>query len=248
MFIFSISLAYADESENFNKRLVDIENKTQYIKDNLDNNISVIEKISQSTLTTANTTIVTLGVMFGIIGLCGAIGTFIGIRSIRDIKKITKDAQNDLTIAQKEAQRTSFVIRAVHEIIYAEQLTNITIKTAKMRDAIKMLNLAKEVAGNSPSLSNWMGVAYKRLGEFDNACNAAMSAYNMSLSDINDQFENIRACYNIACYSALLNRPQDSIKYLEEVINRDKSYAVVARNDNDFNSIKHSQEFKDIVN
>lgn len=56
------------------------------------------------------------------------------------------------------------------------------------------------------------------------------------------------ANYNIACYYSQVNQVDIAIDCLRKAISREKRYAELAKKDNDFDSIRKNEKFKELTN
>ena len=87
---------------------------------------------------------------------------------------------------------------------------------------------------------NNLGTLYWKLGRFEEA----ETAYN-NLLDIDPNYSS--AWYNKACLESLRNNKEKSIEFLKKAIELAKKYVDMAKTDEDFNNIRESKEFKELI-
>lgn len=102
-----------------------------------------------------------------------------------------------------------------------------------------LLKLIKIQPGN-PDLFVQLAFIKRRTEGLDTAINAIKKAL-----EINPDMA--IANYNIACYYCLQNKIEQAFYHLEKAIRIDAFFAEEARKDEDFNSIKNDEQFKQII-
>jgi len=84
------------------------------------------------------------------------------------------------------------------------------------------------------------GSALGKLGRNEEA----IKCYNKAIK-IDEKYAD--AWYNKACLESLRNNEQESIKYLRKAIELDEIYIEKAKLDADFDNIRDSDEFKELI-
>jgi len=122
------------------------------------------------------------------------------------------------------------------------------------------LEIRKELADQNPeaynsyvaTTQNNLGVLYwklKRFEEAERAFEEALEIYK-ELADKNPEVYNpvvANGWYNKACFDSLRNNKEKSIEFLKRAIDLDKTCLENARTDEDFDNIRNSKEFKELI-
>ena len=110
------------------------------------------------------------------------------------------------------------------------------------------LEIYKELAEKNPEVykpdvartQNDLGILYRKLGRFEEAENALQEALEIDLRDST-------TWYNKACIESLRNFKEKSIESLKRAIELDEKYIEMAKSDKDFDKIRNSKEFKELI-
>ena len=87
---------------------------------------------------------------------------------------------------------------------------------------------------------NNLGILYSDLKRFEEAETAFQEALEIDPRDSG-------TWYNKACSESLRNVREKAIEYLKRAIELDKKYVEMAKSDEDFDNIRTSKEFKEII-
>ncbi len=124
-------------------------------------------------------------------------------------------------------------------------------KLSKEDEILEVLRIAEKIALNS-SLKCSLGDVYEQYGLYYHSIdlNKALQYFNKGLEEyvkcdsIQDQAE---IHYNISCISSLLNIPEDIITHLTIAVRINSKFKNIAREDEDFKSIKNQELFRGII-
>jgi len=113
---------------------------------------------------------------------------------------------------------------------------------------IESLEIRVELAKKSPkaykldvaTAQNNLGTLYSDIGRFEEAEKAYQEALEIDPRDSN-------LWYNKACLESLRNVREKAIEYLKRAIELDKKYFEMAKSDEDFDNIRTSKEFKELI-
>ena len=129
--------------------------------------------------------------------------------------------------------------------------TRLFKKLNKTNEILEILRIAEKLALNS-SLKCSLGDVYEQYGLFYHSLdiNEALKYFNLGLEEyikcdsIQDQAE---MHYNISCVSSLLNIPEDIIDHLTKAVELNSKFRDIAREDDDFKSIRNQELFRSII-
>jgi tetratricopeptide (TPR) repeat protein len=141
-------------------------------------------------------------------------------------KSNISETYNDLGILYSELKRFEEA-----ETAYQEALEMYKELAEKNPDAYKP-NVARTQYN--------LGILYSKLKRFEEAETAYQEALEIDPKDSN-------TWYNKACLESLRNSRIKAIEYLDKAIGLDKKYVEMAKSDKDFDNIRTSKEFKDII-
>lgn len=124
-------------------------------------------------------------------------------------------------------------------------------KLNKEDEILEVLRITEKIALNT-SLKCSLGDVYEQYGLYYHPIdlNKALQYFNQGLEEyikcdsIQDQAE---MHYNISCISSLLNVPEDIIGHLTTAVGINSKFKNIAREDEDFKSIKNQELFRSIV-
>ncbi len=113
---------------------------------------------------------------------------------------------------------------------------------------LEALEIYKELAEKSPDAylpdvamtQNNLGNLYRKLGKFEKAVK-----YFDEALDIDSDYSS--AWYNKACVESLRHNKAQSLEFLKKAIELDKKYMDLAKTDEDFDNIRDSKEFKELI-
>ncbi len=152
---------------------------------------------------------------------------------LHEVKKITNDAPTMEQIEKKIELDPNFYLGW-----YSKGAALVDL--GKLEDAISCLNKAIEI--NPKRAASWYmkGIASSRMSKFDDA----LTCFNKVL-EINPDSSN--AYYNIACIKSLQNNKDEAIEFLKVAIKLDPQSLVWMRTDSDFDNIRGSKEFQNLL-
>ena len=124
-------------------------------------------------------------------------------------------------------------------------------KLNKTNEILDVLRIAEKLALNSSSKCS-LGDVYEQYGLFYHSLdiNEALKYFNLGLEEyikcdsIQEQAE---MHYNISCISSLLNIPEDIIEHLTIAVKLNSKFKDIAREDEDFKSVRRQELFKSII-
>ena len=124
-------------------------------------------------------------------------------------------------------------------------------KLNKTDEILEILRIAEKLAIQD-SLKCSLGDVFEQYGLFYHSLdlNKAISYFNLGLDEyikcdsIQDQAE---MHYNISCISSLLNIPEDIIEHLTIAVELNSKFKHIAREDEDFKSVKKQELFQRII-
>lgn len=114
------------------------------------------------------------------------------------------------------------------------------MKEGRFEDALKVYNESLEIDPNDPNILLNKGVAYSQLGEYKKA----LSHYDRVLRDNPDYY---MAQYNKAGTLAVMGDTEDSLVWLQKVVDNDPRFMSMAQKDDDFAYLWPHPKFKAIV-
>ena len=129
--------------------------------------------------------------------------------------------------------------------------TRLFKKLNKTDEILEILRIAEKLALNS-SLKCSLGDVYEQYGLFYHSLdlNKALQYFNQGLEEyikcdsIQDQAE---IHYNISCISSLMNSPEEIIEHLTIAVKLNSKFKNIAREDDDFKSIRSLDLFQSII-
>ena len=113
-------------------------------------------------------------------------------------------------------------------------------KLEKYEDAMKCYDKALEIDGRNTLAWYNKGTALSKLGKYEDA----IECYDKAL-EIDMNYAS--AWYNKASLESLRNNKQESIKYLKKAIELDEMYIEESKLEPDFDNIRDSDEFKELI-
>jgi len=124
-------------------------------------------------------------------------------------------------------------------------------KLNKEDEILEILRIAEKMSINS-SLKCSLGDVYEQYGLYYHSLDLekALNYFNLGLEEylkcesIQDQAE---MHYNISCISSLLNSPEDLIKHLTKAVELNTKFKEIAKDDDDFKSVKNQELFKSLI-
>ncbi|MHA1809856.1 MAG: tetratricopeptide repeat protein [Candidatus Heimdallarchaeaceae archaeon] len=109
-----------------------------------------------------------------------------------------------------------------------------------LKKAIECYQKALEINQEDTVAWNSVGIAYLKQNNLKKAFKCFQKAVEL-------EPKNAGALYNIACLNALQNENVKAIKDLKKAIEFDEKYCEMAKEDSDFDNIKDTKEFKELV-
>jgi tetratricopeptide (TPR) repeat protein len=124
-------------------------------------------------------------------------------------------------------------------------------KLNKEDEILEILRIAEKMSINSLSKCS-LGDVYEQYGLFFHSLDLdkALNYFNLGLEEyikcesIQDQAE---MHYNISCISTLLNFPEDIIKHLTIAVKLNAKFKEIAKEDEDFKSIRNQELFQNLI-
>lgn len=160
-----------------------------------------------------------------------------GLNSIRGL--ISEEKNDDKSA--EEFYRKAIQAETKTYIAF-DGLSRILIKQNKLTEARDIILKGIQDKTDDNRLYTLLGIVYLRLQNFDEA----ISAYQKVI-DSGDKDNNANAYYNIACSYSLKGNEDQAITNLKKSIEIDKKFIKLAIKDKDFESLKNSKEFKELV-
>ncbi|MFX1396842.1 MAG: tetratricopeptide repeat protein [Promethearchaeota archaeon] len=153
----------------------------------------------------------------------------IGLRILNDSLEVYKElaAQNP----EKFDSNVVTIQNTIGQIFYNME---------RFKDAIERFDKALKIDPEYIEAWGNKGAALAFLNKY----NEAAECYDKSL-EIDPNFS--VAWYNKACLESLRNNKEDSIKFLKKALNLEKEYINDAKTEDDFNNIRESDEFKELI-
>jgi tetratricopeptide (TPR) repeat protein len=119
-------------------------------------------------------------------------------------------------------------------------LGNIYLEQGNVEKAIASYKTGISINPNLAEAHNNLGIAYSNQGKIEEAITSCKNAISIN--------PNLAlAHYSLACCYSLRNSKDQAIESLEKTIALDASYTDMAKVDEDFDSIKGSAEFQNLV-
>lgn len=150
--------------------------------------------------------------------------------------KILDDSLELFTeLAAKNPDKFNINVVNVHDALGV-----IFYNMGRFKDAIERFDKALEIDPEYIDAWGNKGASLVSLKKYDEAA----ECYDKSL-EIDANFS--RAWYNKACLESLRSNKEDSIKFLKKAISLEKTYNNDAKTDEDFDNIRNSKQFKELI-
>jgi tetratricopeptide (TPR) repeat protein len=187
-----------------------------------------------------------ISIAIGILTLAG----FAGVGRLWKYSERARKEAGSITELRQEASRNQINVKALVAVtrvmskIWESDMAQTPLE--KMRHANKALvelEEAERLMGvRSAELLLEKGRALKRMNRYRDALTQADKACDLAISEDN-RFDEARAHYNAACYEALLNNTEGSLKRLEQAINISSAFKLFATTDDDLKSVQGEADF-----
>lgn len=192
-----------------------------------------------------------ISIAIGVLTLAG----FTGVGRLWKYSELAKREAGSITELRQEASRNQInvkalvaVTRVMSKIWQSDMANSSEEKLRNAKKALAELEEAERLMGiRSAALLLEKGRALKRLERYRDALTQADRACDLAITEEN-KFDEARAHYNAACYEALLNNTESSLKRLEQAIKISSAFKVFAVTDEDLKSVRGESEFTRLTN